>query len=67
MSHDHDHSWRYGGNKGSGGIAYFLGVIGAAVYFVPKTHTFWAGIVALGKALVWPAFLVYSLLRYFHA
>ncbi len=63
MSRDHGH-W---GSKGSGGAVYGLGFIGAAVYYVPKAHTFWHFIVAFGKAIVWPAILVYSLLRYLHA
>lgn len=49
-----------GGGKGSS--AYFLGMIGAAVYYLHTTFGFWPSIVALLKACVWPAFLVYHLL-----
>ncbi|MCX6746936.1 MAG: hypothetical protein NTU63_02255 [Candidatus Pacearchaeota archaeon] len=45
-----------------GGGAYFLGIIGAAVYYIQQSSTFWQGIVGVLKALVWPAFLVYKLL-----
>jgi len=50
------------GGKRSGGGWYFLGVIGAAVYYLHTSYGFWPSIVALLKALVWPAYLVYHLL-----
>lgn len=46
----------------SGGGAYFLGMIGAAVYYLHTTHGFWVSVGGLLKAVVWPAFLVYHLL-----
>jgi hypothetical protein len=42
-----------------GNAVYVLGIIGAAVYFISNAATFWAGVLGLLKALVWPAFLVY--------
>jgi hypothetical protein len=48
--------------KGGAGAAYFLAMIGAAVYYLHTSYGFWPSIVALLKALVWPAFLVYHLL-----
>jgi hypothetical protein len=45
---------------------YFLGVIGSAFYMVSVADGFGSVIVALLKALVWPAFLinrVFELLR----
>jgi len=53
-------------HSGSGiiGTAYFMAFIGAAVYFISQTQTFWAGVLGLLKALVWPAFLVYKLLEF---
>ncbi|MBX4191048.1 hypothetical protein KW794_03085 [Candidatus Saccharibacteria bacterium] len=47
---------------GNGDMVWFLGMIGAAVYFLHTTTGIWPSIVALLKALVWPAFLVYHLL-----
>ncbi len=47
---------------GSGGSIYGLGIIGAAVYYLHTSYGFWPSIVALLKASVWPAFLVYKLL-----
>jgi len=52
-----------GGNESCGGIAYFLGVIGAAVYYISTAAGFWAGVLGFLKALVWPAFLVFELLK----
>ena len=51
-----------GGAAGGSGFAYFLGMIGAAVFYLQHAATFGEGVVALLKALVWPAFLVYHLL-----
>jgi len=48
--------------QGGAGGAYFLGMIGAAVYYLHISYGFWPSIVALLKACVWPAFLVYHLL-----
>jgi len=43
---------------------YGLGVIGAAIYYIQHAPTFWAGVIGLLKAIVWPAFLVYQSLTY---
>ncbi len=50
--------------KGGMGGAYFIGFIGAAVYFISNSVGFWAGVVGFLKALVWPAFVVYGLLKF---
>ncbi len=50
-------------NNASGGAVYGLGVIGAAIYFIAKATTFWAGVLGFLKALVWPAILVFEALR----
>jgi hypothetical protein len=42
------------------GAVYGLGLIGAAVFFISKAATFWAGVLGFLKAIVWPAFLVYE-------
>lgn len=54
------------GNKDGaafGGV-YFLGIIGAAVYYIQASSGFGQGVLGFLKALVWPAFLVYELLRH---
>lgn len=48
--------------KSGGGIVYFLGFVGAAVYYISGSLGFWEGILGFLKALVWPAFLVHGLL-----
>lgn len=45
------------------GAVYFLGLIGALVYYLQLAHGFWPIILAILKAFVWPAFLVYDVLR----
>jgi hypothetical protein len=47
-----------------GGAFYGLGFIGAAVYYISSASTFWMGVLGLLKAIVWPAFLVYELLKF---
>ena len=41
---------------------YGLGLVGAAVYYIQMASGFWAVIVGLIKAILWPAFLVYEVL-----
>lgn len=55
-------NWRSGSQNNTGGFIWFLGFIGAFVYYVEQVDNFGAGVVAFLKALVWPAFLVYKLL-----
>jgi hypothetical protein len=54
-----------GGNhvKVRGGTSiYFVGAIGAVVYYISTATDFWMGALGILKSLVWPAFLVYSAL-----
>ena len=48
----------------SGGMGYCLGVLGAAIYYVSTATTFWMGVVGILKAFVWPAFLVFELMKF---
>ena len=48
----------------SGGCAYFLGFLGAAVYYISTATGFWMGVWGVIKALVWPAFLVFEALKF---
>lgn len=48
-------------NAGNG--LYCLGCVGAAIYFISKAITFWAGVLGLLKAMVWPAIIVYHALK----
>lgn len=60
-----DRERRAGSSRGAGGgdVVYGLGLIGALVYYVQAATDFWSGVLGVLKALVWPAFLVYELLR----
>ena len=42
---------------------YFLGFVGAAIYYISTATGFWMGALGLLKAIVWPAFLVYEALK----
>lgn len=46
-----------------GGAVYGLGMIGALVYFLGSAESGWDYVLALGKAIVWPALLVYRAFR----
>jgi len=52
-----------GVHKQCGG-AYFLGFIGAIIYYLSTASGFWNGVLGVLKAIVWPAFLVYEVLKY---
>lgn len=43
------------------GAVYGMGLIGALIYFVQHATTFWAGLLGILKAIVWPAILVYDI------
>ena len=46
------------------GAVYGLGFIGAVIYFISHATSFWMGVLGFIKAIVWPAFLVYELLKH---
>jgi len=48
---------------GASGAVYGLGLIGAVVYYIQHSDTFWVGVVGVLKAIVWPAILVYKLIE----
>jgi hypothetical protein len=52
-------------NKGScSGCGYFLGFLGAATYYISTATSFGAGFLGFLKALVWPAFLIFELMKF---
>jgi hypothetical protein len=53
--------------SGGGNAVYGLGLIGALVYYIGHAHGFWGVIVGILKAVVWPAFVIYDLLKFLHA
>jgi hypothetical protein len=52
------------GGGAAGGSVYGLGFIGALIYFIQNSDTFWIGVLGILKAIVWPAFLVHGLLDF---
>lgn len=43
---------------------YGLGLIGAWVYYIGQATTFWMGVLGFLKGIVWPALLVFELMKY---
>ena len=56
------HSKKFHKNCQSG--VYCFGFIGAAVYYISTATGFWMGVLGFLKAIVWPAFLVYEILKF---
>jgi len=54
-------------STGGGNAVYGLGLIGALVYYIQHADGFWSVIVGILKALVWPAFVIYYLLKFLMA
>ena len=57
------------GNSGAaagGGAVYGLGLIGSAIYYFQAADEFWEFVLAIPKALVWPAIVVFELLKSFY-
>lgn len=50
-------------NHGPSGFILFVAFIGAAVYFVQQSSGFWGFILAILKAMVWPAYVVFHALQ----
>ena len=53
-------------SDGSNGALYFVGFIGALVYFMQAASSFGGVITGFLKSLVWPAYVVYQLLESFY-
>ena len=51
------------GNE-SGGAFYGLGFIGALIYYISTATGFWMGVLGVLKALIWPLFLVFELMKF---
>jgi len=47
----------------SSNAVYGLGFIGSAIYYISTATGFWMGVLGVLKAIVWPAFLVFGLLK----
>lgn len=51
----------------SGGAVYGLGFIGALIYYLSTASSFLLGLLGILKAMFWPGFLVYELLKFLAA
>lgn len=51
-------------NASTCGPVYFLGLIGAAIFFISQATTFWLGVLGFLKAIVWPVFLVLDAFKF---
>ncbi|MCX6810869.1 MAG: hypothetical protein NTY30_04050 [Candidatus Berkelbacteria bacterium] len=54
------------GGGAMGGSVYGLAFVGAAIYFVQHSTTFWMGVSGVLKAIVWPALIIYKVLGLLH-
>lgn len=52
--------WQHRSHCETGGGIYFFAIIGAAVYFIQQVSGFWLIVLAILKAIVWPAFLIHK-------
>ena len=55
---------KYGRRSVGSGFFYFLGWLGALVYYIQAATGFWGGVLGILKSFVWPAFVVYELLKF---
>ncbi len=61
---DVGHKMKHHACHGTVGALYGLGFLGALYYYLTTATSFLAGVVGFVKALLWPAFLVYGLLKF---
>lgn len=58
------HTMKHHACHGSGGALYFVGFLGALYYYLTTATSFLAGVIGVVKALLWPAFVVYGVLKF---
>ena len=63
---DKDKKKKGGSSEGGGSMLYFVGFVGALVYYWQAAGGFWDVIAGFFKALVWPGIVVYKLLELFY-
>lgn len=49
---------------GASEAVYGFGLFGAWVYYISHAATFWMGVLGILKGIVWPAMLVYELMKF---
>jgi hypothetical protein len=50
--------------SGAGNAVYCFGLIGACVYYISSAPTFWLGVLGIFKGIIWPAMLVFELMKF---
>ena len=60
------HGWHHHATNKCGGV-YGLGFIGAAIYYISTASGFWVGVLGILKAAVWPAFVIFEILKFLGA
>ncbi len=60
----HSHKAHAKGKNNHASITYFLGFIGALIFYIQQADGFWRIIAAFLKAMVWPAYVVYDTLKF---
>lgn len=50
-----------------GGLWYIMGFVGALIYYISQSSSFVEILIAIGKSLVWPIFLIAALFSYIGA
>lgn len=50
--------------RASSNSIYGLGIIGSLIYFISNATSFWIGVLGILKAIVWPAILIYEVLKF---
>jgi hypothetical protein len=43
---------------------YGMGFIGAVIYYISVSTSFWMGVLGVLKAIIWPVLLVYEALKH---
>ena len=59
-----NHQHHGGKHCHTGNMVYGLGFIGSAIYYVSTATGFWIGVLGILKSIVWPAYLVYGILKF---
>ena len=52
------------GAAAGAGAVYGIGFFGALVYWIQTANSFWDGLLGAFKALFWPGFVVYELMKF---
>ncbi len=50
----------------SSNTIYAVGMLGALLYFIQHAPSFWAGVLGVFKAILWPGVIVYKALEMLH-